>query len=106
MVTEETLQEAVRLLREAAADPVRIILFGSQARGDAGEESDLDLLVVKKEVANRHAEMVRLRHALNPIRMPIDVLVASEEHVRDWGPVPGTVYHEALTEGRVLHDSL
>ena len=49
--------------------------------------------------------MVRLRDALRPLRIPIDVLVATEEHLRDWGGVPGTVFHEALTEGRVVYDA-
>ncbi|NLC56980.1 MAG: nucleotidyltransferase domain-containing protein [Armatimonadetes bacterium] len=103
-VTQDVIAEAVRLLREAA-QPLRIIVFGSQARGDAGEDSDIDLLVVEKELPDRHAEMVRLRDALRPLRIPIDVLVATEEHLRDWGGVPGTVFHEALTEGRVVYDA-
>ena len=43
MISEERIQEAVRLLREAAS-PVKIILFGSYARGDISEDSDLDFL--------------------------------------------------------------
>jgi predicted nucleotidyltransferase len=103
-VTEETITEAVRLLREAAR-PLRIILFGSQARGDAGEGSDVDFLVVESEVPDRHREMIRLRDALRPLRIPVDVLVATEEHVREWGSVPGTVFHDALSEGRVVYDA-
>jgi predicted nucleotidyltransferase len=47
MISEKTIQEAVELLRKAA-NPVRIILFGSYARGDITEESDLDFLVIEK----------------------------------------------------------
>ncbi len=49
------------------------------ARGDAGGESDIDILVVVKGPANRVAEMVRLNRVLRPLRLPIDLLVVSEE---------------------------
>ena len=97
--------EVVQRLSEAAG-PARIILFGSQARGESNDESDVDLLVVERGMDDRHAEMVRLRDALRPLLIPFDILVASQQQVADWGEVPGTVLHEALRDGRVLHDSL
>jgi uncharacterized protein len=47
-----------------AAHPTKIILFGSCARGDTSEGSDLDLLVIENQVANKGKEMVRLRNAI------------------------------------------
>ncbi len=53
MVVEETatederLAEVIRGIVEVAA-PETIVLFGSAARGEAGPDSDLDLLVVKR----------------------------------------------------------
>jgi predicted nucleotidyltransferase len=96
------IEQAARTLAETAGSPVRVILFGSHARGDAGTGSDLDFLVIEPQVADRHAEMVRLRNALHDLRRPIDVLVYSETHVREWGDTPGTALHSALAEGRVL----
>ncbi|MGA2470790.1 MAG: nucleotidyltransferase domain-containing protein [Solirubrobacteraceae bacterium] len=104
MVSLDVIEEAGRRLADAAGSPVRVILFGSHARGDGGPQSDLDFVVIEPRVGSRHAEMVRLRRALNGLRMPIDVLVYSDAHVVEWGDVPGTVLHAALSEGRVLVD--
>ena len=104
MITEHTIDEVTHLLREAAS-PTQIILFGSYAQGKAREDSDLDLLVIKREVQDRRQEMVRLRRVLLPLRVPVDLIVVSEQEVRDWGSLPGTVLYPALTEGRVLYDA-
>jgi predicted nucleotidyltransferase len=96
------IERAAKTLAGAAGSPVRVILFGSHARGDANAGSDLDFLVIEPEVPDRHAEMVRLRSALRGMRRPIDVLVYSESQVEEWRDAPGTALHAALNEGRVL----
>jgi uncharacterized protein len=55
----DTLQDVVRILVDAA-HPTRIILFGSHAREEQTEDSDLDLVVVLPEVTDRVGEMVKL----------------------------------------------
>ncbi len=102
MVTTEKLEAAVRLLSEAAR-PARIILFGSYARGDARDDSDLDLLVIEPKVEDRAKEMVRLRRLLRPLRVPADILVYSSEEVARWGDQPGSALYWALREGKVVH---
>lgn len=97
------LAEVVRLLRQAA-QPTRIIVFGSRARGDARPDSDIDLLVVEQEVRDRVAEMVRLGRILSPLRLPIDVLVVSEAMYRTWVDTPGNIYFTVAREGRVLYE--
>jgi len=98
------IEEAVRRLVEAT-HPVKVILFGSAARGEAGPESDIDLVVILKRVRGRRAEMVRLLDILRPLRLPVDVLVYSEQEVLEWGHLPGTALYEALTEGKVLYEA-
>jgi uncharacterized protein len=100
--TSTDIELAAQKLAETAGSPVRVILFGSHARNEAGSGSDLDFLVIEPNVPDRHAEMVRLRSALHDLRRPIDVLVYSDAQVEEWGDAPGTALHAALTEGRVL----
>jgi predicted nucleotidyltransferase len=95
------IAEAGRRLSEAAPD-AQVILFGSHARGDAQPGSDLDLLVVEPGLKSRRKEFVRLREALGAMGVPIDLIVVSAEHAERWGPVPGTLMHEALRDGRVI----
>ena len=104
MIAEAAIREAVQLLKKAA-NPVKIILFGSYATGKADENSDLDFLVVEKELKARRMEMVRLRRILSPLRIPIDIIVVSERVFNDWADTPGTVIYEAALEGRVLYES-
>ena len=78
MISEQTIRHAAQLLGEAAK-PSRVILFGSYARGDAQESSDLDFLVVEPTLQDKFREMVRLRQVLRPLRVPADVLVCSQD---------------------------
>jgi predicted nucleotidyltransferase len=104
MISPKTINQAVQLL-VAAAHPVKIILFGSHARGEASEDSDLDFLVILPTLESKHQEMVRLRRVLRPLGIPVDVLVASKDEVDEWGHLPSTTLYWALTEGRVLHEA-
>jgi len=104
MITSSTIQEAAKRLKEAAS-PAKIILFGSYARGDASEDSDLDFLVIEYSVANPRSEMVRLRDVLRPMRLPVDIIVTSVDNIREWGDLPGTILYEAIEEGIVLYEA-
>ena len=98
MIPQATIQEAVELLRKAA-NPAKIILFGSYARGKPREDSDLDFLVVEKGLKAHRMEMVRLSDVLRPLRIPVDVLVASEKVFNEWADTPKTVLFEAVKMG-------
>jgi predicted nucleotidyltransferase len=100
MVTRETIEEAARLLL-AAAPGSKVILFGSHARGDAREDSDVDFLVVEPQVEDGCAEAVRLTDVLRPLLLPVEVLVVSAERFDYWRDTPNTVMYRAVREGKV-----
>lgn len=100
-----TIELAGRALIEATEGPVRVILFGSRARGDADDRSDFDFLVIKRDVDDRFGEMARLGRVLGRLLIPADVVVVSEQHARKWESVKGTMIHEAMREGQVIAES-
>ena len=101
MIDQATIDKAAGMLLAAAPRGSKVILFGSHARGNADEDSDLDFLVVEPEVKGIYQEMVRLRRALRGLLVPIDVLVASEDYFEYWRDTPTTVYYDAAHEGKV-----
>jgi len=104
MVDETTIRQAVALLRDAA-NPKKIVLFGSYATGNATDESDVDLLVIEDGAPDVMAEMVRLRRVLSPLRMPADVVVVSETYYDYWSGTPGNLMFEAASDGKVLYEA-
>ena len=106
-VTEGLLGEMVQAI-VAEVDPEQVILFGSRARGDERESSDIDFIVVEAEPfgpeRSRHKELVRLYHALAGFRVPADVLVYSHEDIDYWRDSLNHVLARALREGKVLYE--
>ena len=88
-----------------AAQPKCIILFGSQASGDAAPHSDFDIMVVEEKPADRFAEMVRLNRLIRSFDIAVDLLVVTEEKFQYWRETPGNVYYEAATAGQVLYQA-
>jgi predicted nucleotidyltransferase/HEPN domain-containing protein len=97
-----TIERAASTLRALVPQGSDVILFGSYARGDAGPESDVDFLVVEPTLRSRRAEMVRLRQALRPLRIPVDVLVVGRAVFDEWKALPNNVIYEANREGRIM----
>lgn len=83
--------------------PERIILFGSQARGDARPDSDVDLLVVMPVDGSPHDKSVEIRVALHNIRVPKDIIVTTPEEFAWRQDVVGTIEYPAVKEGKVLY---
>jgi len=90
------------LVREFA--PLKIVLFGSHARGDARADSDVDLLVVMPDVSPRRDEVAAMLCALEGAAVPKDVVVTTPAEIERRGDLVGTVLRPALREGRVLYE--
>ena len=84
-------------------DPEKIILFGSSARGDAGPDSDVDLLVVMPVRGSKREKQLEIRSLLHGIRLAKDIVVSRPEDF-DWRKdVVGTIEYPATKEGKVLY---
>jgi predicted nucleotidyltransferase len=83
--------------------PDRIILFGSQARGEATSDSDLDLLVVVSDGRDRRELVRSIRVALADVMVPKDVFVTTPSLIARYGDVIGTLVEPALREGVTIY---
>jgi len=92
-----------RLVR--AFDPVRIVLFGSRARGDQREDSDYDLFVVLDDVSDKPAARMAIRRALSDLPISKDVVVASIAEANEGGSAYGAVGW-AVREGRTVYERI
>lgn len=88
----------------ATAQPQRILLFGSVARGKFNPDSDLDMLVIVRGPVHRRALAQEIYRNLRGILTPVDVVVATEEDVKQHGQAIGSILRPALREGKVIYE--
>jgi len=84
--------------------PEKIIMFGSCARGNAGNDSDLDLFVVMDSPLPRHKRSTPLRLIFNPQPASMDILVYTPAEVSRWNGVVNHIVTEVFRNGKVLYD--
>ncbi|MCZ6680239.1 MAG: nucleotidyltransferase domain-containing protein, partial [Candidatus Poribacteria bacterium] len=101
-VTDELLDDVVRRILSVGT-PLKIVLFGSQARGEAGLNSDLDLLIIEPSNLPRYKRAPRYLRALVGIFPAKDVVVWTPEEIEEWSAVPDAFITTALAEGKILY---
>ena len=91
-----------RIVREF--HPEKVVLFGSHARGDAGEYSDVDLLVIMPFEGHSALKSAEVCCRIRP-RFPVDILVRTPETVcqrLEWGDF---LLREIVEQGKVLYEA-
>jgi predicted nucleotidyltransferase len=102
-VAEQAIRDMVdRIVRDF--DPLKVILFGSFARGDVTYDSDVDLLVVLPHVENKREMRVAIRRALRRAPVAKDIIVTTPEEIERRGDIVGTILRPALREGVTLYE--
>lgn len=83
--------------------PEQVILFGSYAKGTAGPDSDIDLLVVMPVSGSRREKAIEIGVALHDISIPKDVIVVTPQEFAWRKDVVGTIERPASREGKILY---
>jgi predicted nucleotidyltransferase len=105
--TMVTPQEIIKMTVERIVrqfDPIRIILFGSHARGEARPDSDVDLLVIMQNVSDKRQTTIEIRRALSGLPISKDIVVATPAEIAERGDVIGSVLRPALREGKIVYE--
>lgn len=104
---DTTRRKIVEGITQAVA-PSQIVLFGSYARGEAVESSDLDILVVTQTLyggkISRRRELGEIYRALSGIRIPKDILLFSEAEVGHWRSSTNHLIAEAYRDGKLIYE--
>ncbi len=101
--TKEILDEIINRI-VSVADPDKIILFGSSARGEMKPNSDLDLLVVKSEPVHRRRLSQAIYMNLFGVGQAVDIIVVTPDDIKRYGNAHALVLKPALQEGKVIYE--
>jgi uncharacterized protein len=103
MISPEQLDDIIERI-VLRCDPERIILFGSYARGDAREDSDVDLLLVAPTDLPLQERFPVVRDLLADFPASFDVFWKTPEEYRRWRNVVNHVVYFAEKYGRVVYE--
>jgi predicted nucleotidyltransferase len=100
---EAKIQEMVRRIVEAV-HPDRVVLFGSRARGEAGPDSDVDLLMIAPSEAPSDERTVPLCQAIGVMGVSKDLIRQTPEGAGEWRNVRSHFLTRVMREGKVLYE--
>lgn len=101
-VSDEKLDELIARILEVV-HPLRIVLFGSTARGEATKDSDIDVLVVVSNGVHKRKTAQEIYRNLVGFGIAVDVVMATPTDLEHYAHSPGLVYRDALRDGRELY---
>ena len=100
---QETLNDIIRRVAEVA-EPERVILFGSAARGEMNRHSDVDLLVVKDGTDLRRLT-ARIYRRLYGVGAAVDIVMVTPQDIERYRDSHALIIKPALREGTVIYES-
>jgi predicted nucleotidyltransferase len=86
-----------------AVHPMRIILFGSAARGEMGPSSDIDVMVVVPEGTHRSSTARYLYKQMFGFGFPVDIVVVTPSVLDRHKDSIGLIYRTVLAEGKEVY---
>ena len=109
METQDTQQKSEELIQDViealeAYDPEKIILFGSRARKEADEYSDIDLVVIKRTEEDFLDRLSRVARLLSHLPKAVDVLVYTPDEVDGMVKEGRDFISMVLEEGKVIYE--
>lgn len=99
----DSLEKAIKIIVQVA-EPDKIILFGSHAKGDFGLGSDYDLLVLKRGLKKQRTLSHKIYMNFKDIGAPIDVIVADLDKYEKLKADPYFIYFEAANYGKMVYE--
>ena len=88
----------------AEINPDKIILFGSYARGDQNEHSDIDLMILKKNPGNVRQVASKVYISLRFVQKPLDIFVMDTDLYYKSINRNGLIYKTINQEGKMLYE--
>jgi uncharacterized protein len=103
MIDRQKILEIVNKIA-SGYNPEKIILFGSYALGTPGENSDVDLLVIKETDLPRPQRAVQVRKIIYGSMIPIDLLVYTPSEIEESRDNKFSFVYQVLNTGKTLYE--
>lgn len=98
MLTQEKITEITEYIKQKI-NPSMLYLFGSYIYGSPNENSDLDILVVKKKIENKREELVSLIKNLASKDYSLDIMLYTEKEFNKNKKEGWKIFDEITTKG-------
>lgn len=102
VVLERIRHVVYSVARRYGVGVVKIVLFGSRARGDYREDSDWDIMVVVDRRLSRRDKLRLWYDIYRELDIPADILIVDKDTLEKYKRYPGLMYRYALSEGIVI----
>jgi predicted nucleotidyltransferase len=102
---EKAIQIIKEIIENRGIKVLKIILFGSRAKGNAKEDSDWDFLVIVDKDLDRKKKwdiIIKIKRKLAELKIPNDIIINSIREFEERKDNVGYITYYALREGKIL----